>query len=56
MIFNEEWVKTKTKAQFIKAFKDVYPKLDLGAEFDRIVPQKKIKVEEQPKEDVSLHE
>lgn len=43
MGFNSKWVKTKTKAKFIATFKDVYPKLDLGAEYDKLIPIRKIK-------------
>lgn len=39
--FNKRYVKTITKQQFIKKFKDVFPGLDLEKEYEKIVPPKK---------------
>jgi len=36
--FNEEWVKKVGKSKFISHFKAVYPELDLGIEYDKILP------------------
>ena len=38
--FNRRYVENLTKEQFIKEFKDVYPELNLGNEYDKIVPPK----------------
>lgn len=38
--FNQEWAKRVGKAKFIKAFEDVYPDIDLNAEWDKIQPPK----------------
>lgn len=43
--FNTDHVKKLTKEEFIKQFKPAYPKHDLSAEYDNIVPPKK----EEPK-------
>lgn len=49
--FTKKWVKSKTKAQFIKAFEKVYPELDLEAEYYRIVGKPKPEKVEEKKED-----
>jgi hypothetical protein len=40
--FNKDWAKSVSKAQFIKVHKDAYPDVDLGAEYDKIVPPAKL--------------
>lgn len=45
--FNKRYVQGITKEKFIREFKDVYPYLDLGKEYDKIVPPKA----KTPKED-----
>lgn len=39
--FNKKWAKSVGKDKFLKEFKDVYPGLDLSAEWDKISPPKK---------------
>jgi len=41
--FNKEWAKKVGKAKFVKQLKDVYPRLNLADEYDKIVPPKKEK-------------
>lgn len=50
--FNKSWVKTKTKAEFVKTFEKVYPELDLGAEYEKIVGKPKLVKAEIPKEEI----
>jgi hypothetical protein len=38
--FNKDWVKKKTRAEFIKAFAKVYPKLDLKRIYAEITKKK----------------
>lgn len=45
--FNTEYVKRVSKAKFIRTFEKVYPGTDLGAEYDKIVPPKKEKKDDQ---------
>lgn len=45
--FNREYVKSISKAKFIRQFEGIYPGTDLGAEYDRIVPPKKEKKDDQ---------
>ena len=40
--FNVGYVKSISREKFIEVFKDVYPHLDLGDEYDKIVPPKKV--------------
>lgn len=44
--FNKDWAKSVSKQTFIKVHKDAYPDVDLGAEYDKIVPQKAEEVKE----------
>ena len=39
--FGEDYVRSVTKEDFVKEFKDLYPHLDLSVEYDKIVPPAK---------------
>lgn len=41
--FNKEWAKKVGKAKFVKQLEKAYPEIDLGAEYDKIVPPKEVK-------------